>query len=219
MKTSFKLLTLFLAVTLVACNNKPIEEIEGFDYGTVKDNEYTNKFFNIKVSVPQGWKVQSQEQNKALMAEGAEMAAGDNAGLKKALKASEVNSASLLTVFQFDVASTQGYNPNFLMVADNLAKAPMIKTAKDYLDQTKTLMKSSQMPIKTMSDSYEKRTVNGIDFTTMDITMDINGTEVYQKYMCTVKDGFAIGFIYSYVDQNQKSALEKVVSSIDEYTR
>ena len=219
MKPIAKLLTFFLAITIAACNNKPIDEIEGFDYGTVKDNEYTNKFFDIKVSIPAGWKVQSQEENKALMADGADLVAGDNATVKKAMKAAEVNSANLLTVFQYATEAAPGYNPNFLMVAENLKNALTIKTAKDYLDQTKTLMRTSQLPIKSINEKYENITVNGIDFTTMDIVMEVEGTEVYQKYICTIKDGFALGFIYSYVDQQQKTMLDKVVQSISPYRR
>ena len=51
----------------------------------------------------------------------------------------------------------------------------------------------------------------------MNVVMDVNGIPVYQTYMATVKDGFALGFIYSYGDESQKAQLEKVTKSIAPY--
>lgn len=217
MKQSIKLLLFVAALALTGCKDKAIVEQEGFDYGTVANNKYTNKFFNIEMDVPAGWDVQDQEQRDAMMKEGQEIAAGDNEMMKAQIKASEINSANLLTVYQHKVGADVEYNPSFMLVAENLKKFPAIKTGDQYLDNAKQLLTSSAMKISKIDDTYTKRDINGIEFHAMNVVMDVNGIPVYQTYMATVKDGFALGFIYSYGDESQKAQLEKVTKSIAPY--
>lgn len=218
MKQTITFMLFIAALTLTGCkDNTPIVKQEGFDYGAVANNKYTNKFFNIEMDVPAGWDVQDQQQRDALMKEGQKVAAGDNEMMKAQIKASEINSANLLTVYQHKIGAAVEYNPSFMLVAENLKNFPAIKSGDQYLDNAKKLLTSSAMKITHIDDKYAKKTINGLDFHAMNVTMDVNGVPVYQMYMATVKDGFALGFIYSYGDETQKTQLEKVANSIAPY--
>jgi len=220
MKQSIKLMLFITAFALTACNKTtPIVEEEGFDYGKVVNNKYSNRFFNIEMDVPAGWNVQDQEQREALMKQGQEAVAGDNAIMKAKLKASEVNSANLLTVYQHEVGAAVDYNANFMLVAENLKNFPSIKSGGQYLDNAKKLIKNSPANISQMDDSYTKKVINGIEFYTMNVTMNVQNIPIHQMYMATVKDGFALGFIYSYMTKEQKTDLENVTNSIKPYRR
>lgn len=217
MKQAITLMLFITALTLTGCKQKPIVEQEGFDYGTVANNKYTNKFFNIEMDVPAGWDVQDQKEREAIMKEGQKIAAGDNATLKAAIKASEVNSANLLTVYQHKMGAAVEYNPSFMLVAENLKNFPTIKTGAQYLDNAKKLLSSSTMDITHIDDKYTKRNIKGIDFYVMNVTMNVQNIPIHQLYMTTIKDGFAVGFIYSYMTEDQKTELEKVANSIAPY--
>jgi hypothetical protein len=220
MNLKIKTLALFIAVALTGCNKaKPIEEEKGFDYGSVKDGLYTNNFFDIQVDVPKDWKVQSQEQSEAMMKQGAEAVAGDNKRMKAALKASEVNTASLLTVFQHDPGAAVEYNPNFMLVAENLKAFPGIKTGKEYLFQTRKILSTAQVNYTYMDEDFKKEDINGIEFYVMNVRIDIGGGTVQQSYLATVKDGFALGFIYSWHNDEEKAKLEKIKNSIKPTSR
>jgi hypothetical protein len=215
MNLKIKAIVLFIAVALTACNkSKPIEEQEGFDYGKVENGLYTNKFFKVQMAVPQGWRVQSQEQAKAIMKEGADVVAGENENMKAAIKASEVNTANLLTVFQHDPGAAVQYNPNFMLVAENLKAFPGVKTGKEYLFQTRKMLATAQVKYTHMDEDFQKIDLNGMDFYVMNVSIDFNGVNINQSYMATVKDGFALGFIYSWNDDAQKAQLEKVKNSL-----
>ena len=217
MKNAITLLLFITALAFTGCKDKPIAEEEGFDYGTVANNKYTNKFFDIEMDVPAGWDVQSQEQRDAIMQEGQKLAAGDNQLMKAKIKASEINSANLLTVYQHKMGETADYNPSFMLVAENLKKFPAIKSGNVYLDNAKKLLTTSALNITHIDDNYGHKNLRGLDFYIMNVTMNVNGVLVYQLYMATVKDGFALGFIYSYGNEEQKRDLEKVASSIAPY--
>ncbi|KGO93401.1 hypothetical protein [Flavobacterium subsaxonicum] len=213
------LFILLVALVVTSCNNKPIIEEEGFDYGAVKNNRYTNRFFDIQIAIPQNWVVQTQEQSKELMKEGAEFVAGDNEKMKAAIKASEVNSASLLTVFQYKEGIAEIFNPSFMLVAESLKRAPGVRSGEDYLSQSRKLLLSGQVQYKHIDENFKKVRVNGWEFYAMNLAIEMEGVSIYQTYMATVKDGFALCFIYSYNDEEQKAQLEKVVQSIDYYKK
>jgi hypothetical protein len=220
MKQNIKLLVLLVAVALTGCNNKPITEQQGFEYGSVKNGRYTNKFFDIQVEVPAGWDVQSQAQNDALMEEGKDLVAGDDKMMKAAIKASEINTAGLLTVFkEKQGTNTTAFNPSFMLVAENLKNAPGVRSGKDYLGHSRKLMMAGQVKYSHLDETFEKRTINGWEFYTMNATVDIPGAIVKQVYLATVKDGFALGFIYTYGDEAQRAELEKVINTIDYYKK
>ena len=215
----FNLFVLLLAVTLTACNNKPITEEEGFDYGTVKNNRYTNAFFDIQVAIPENWVVKTQEQSKQLMKEGADIVAGDNEKLKNAIKVSEVNSATLLTVFEYEDGVAKMFNPSFMLLAESLKKAPGITTGEQYLFQSRKMLVAGQLKYDHIDEEFKKVRINGWDFYAMNATIAFEGVTVTQTYLATTKDGFALCFIYSYNDDEQKASLEKVVQSIDYYKK
>jgi len=219
MKQNIKLFILFIAVALTGCNNKPITEEQGFEYGSVKDGRYTNKFFDIQMDVPKDWDVQSQAENDAIMEEGKNMVAGDNKNMKAALKASEINTAGLLTVFKDKPGTTPTFNPSIMLVAENLKNAPGVKTGKEYLFHSRKLMLAGQMQYNHIDEDFAKREINGWEFYTMNVSANYSGVTVNQVYLATVKDGFALGLIYSYADEAQKAELEKLINTVDYYKK
>lgn len=220
MKRTTKLLVLFLAIALTGCNNKPITEEQGFEYGTVANGRYTNKFFDVQIAVPQGWDVQTQEQNDALMEQGKDMVAGGNKSMKAAIKASEINTASLLTVFkQKPGTNTTEFNPSYMLVAENLKNAMGVKSGKEYLFQSRKIMMAGQVNYIHLDDTFEKRMINGWEFYIMNVVAEHQGVTVKQTYIATVKDGFALAFIYSFGNEAQHAELEKVINTIDFYKK
>lgn len=66
-----------------------------------------------------------------------------------------------------------------------------------------------------MTKSFKKRTINGIDFYQTTITIDVEGVPVYQTYLVTIENNFALSLVYSYLNEEQKSELEeKVINTI-----
>ena len=219
MKQNITLLIAFVGLTLTGCNNKPITEEQGFEYGKVNNGRYTNTFFDIQINVPKTWFVQSQEQSQEIMDEGQKIVAGDNENMKRALKASEINSAGLLTVFKYEQGAAVAFNPSIMLVAENLKNAPGIKSGNEYLFHSRKLMVAGQIKYTRLDEKFEKRVINGWEFYVMNAAADYNGTTVSQTYIATVKDKFALAFIYSYADDEQKAELEKLINTIDFYKK
>ena len=204
---------IILTVLTLSCstNNKP----ENFDYGKVENNKYSNSFFEFSMDLPADWIVQTKEQTENLAKMGQELVAGDDKNIKAALKASEINSANLLAVFKYEVGAAVEYNPNFMLVAENLKNAPGIKTGSDYLFQSRKILKQSQVQYEHIDETFEKVIINNNEFYLMNAHLNYMGLSIKQVYYSTILNGFCLSAIISFIDDEQRKDLELILKSME----
>ncbi|HLF35805.1 MAG TPA: hypothetical protein VI583_16295 [Cyclobacteriaceae bacterium] len=180
---------------------------QDFDYGRIKNNSYQNKYFNFEMKIPSGWVVLTKEQADELTKAGQEMVAGDDEKLQAVMKASEINTANLLAVYQFELGSPVDFNPNFMIVAENIKNAPGIKKGSDYLFQSKRILEQGQFKYDYLSPDFELENINGTEFYKMIAKLNYMGLEIEQVYYSTVLKGFSFNVIISYTSEEQKEIL------------
>ena len=213
MKTSFQfiLISLFLTISF-SCKEDGANS--GFDYGKAENGKYVNSYFDFEMTIPEGWSVQSREQTDNLSKIGKDMVTGSDENMKAAIDASEINSATLLAVFRHDLRTPVKYNPNIVLVAENLSKAPNIKTGADYLTNTRNFLKQSQMKHDHIDDVFQQKTIGGAEFYVMNVIVNYGGIQIHQTYYATIQKGFGIVATIAYLNDNEKVALQKAVNSI-----
>lgn len=225
MKTFLYSLNIFLfSLILFSCNNlsgdaetEEVPEIgipESFDYGKVENDVYRNKYFKCSMRVPKDWIVQDKETVKELAETASERVAGDDEVLKEAVEVGQINSANLLAVSKLDIATALEPNPNFMLLAENVSRAPQIAEGKDYLEQAKMLMSRSQMTYSSISDHFEKEVINGEVFYRMDVTVVNGGIDVKQCYLATIKKKFAFVIVVTYFDDSQKDFIFDYIKTL-----
>jgi hypothetical protein len=213
MKTTVKSLSILLfIIVLTGCGRfgKP----DDFDYGVVENGKYINTFFKCKMDLPSKWVIKDQNQRDSLMKEGSKEVAGDNARLKAALKVSEVNTANLLTAFQYEEDSVIIYNASFLLIAENVRNSG-IKNGDDYLYATKKFLAKSEFKYDSIDENFTKEVIGGKDFYKMNATKNIGDVTVKQIYYSTVLKGFSFNAIISYVTDEQKEELQKSLMTLE----
>ena len=213
MKITNKVAGLILAIVLTPlCYS--YSQTEDFDYGRVENGVYKNTYFNFMIRIPSNWVVQSKEQTDKLSETGKKLLAGDDENMKAALKATEVNTANLLAVFQYEMGSAVQYNPNFAVVVESLKMAPGVKNGSDYLYQAKRIIEQGQFKYDHLSEKFEKEVINGTEFYKMDAYLKYMGLEIKQIYYAAIVKGFAFNVIISYVTDEQKKTLLGSVNSM-----
>ena len=193
-----------------ASKSKP----DTFDYGSVNDNVYKNSFFKCNITLPKDWVVQSKEQTELLANVGKNLVAGEDKKLESIIKASEVNTANLLSVFQYELGAAVKYNPNIMIIAENVKNVPGIKKGSDYLFQARNLMKQSQFQYDYLSEDFEEKTINSKKFYKMDAHMGYMGLEIKQIYFSTIINEFSFIVIVSYINDDQKKILLESINSL-----
>lgn len=218
MHQTLKALLFIALIALTGCNeykDRPVavKEIEGFDFGHVRNNTYTNTFFNIKMDVPNGWLVQDEKQKEELMKHGREASLSNDQKKNVAIKASEITTANLFTAFCRE-PGTVAFNHSLIIIAENIGQYSMNITPEIYLENANKMLRSSQMEIIQIDNSFRKKELNGMEYYEMGLVNFVENMNVRQTYLITIDKGFVFGFIYSYTDDEQKKELEKAIYSL-----
>lgn len=204
-----------LALILLSVAPNCLSQVQtDFDYGIVANGRYTNRFFGIEMTLPQDWVVQSREQVDRMNQLGKDLFTGDDAKLKAVVKASQVNSATLLTLFKYEKGSPVTYNANMLIIAENIKNLPGIKSGKDYLFQAHRVLEMGQFKYDHVDSEFAKETINGIEFYKMNAEVTYMGIKITQTYYSTVINKFAFSFIISYASDEQKNELIYSLNSL-----
>ncbi len=199
-----------LLLSITGCDSKPEADI---DYGTISNNVYSNKYFDISINVPDTWFVQSQADQKALMETGSNLMAGDDKNLKKLIKESEKQTVNLFTFFKFEPGAPVDFNPSIISVAERVAHMPGIKKGSDYLFHTRKLIESGQLNYEFPNDVYTKE-VSGLSFDVMPAQITVNNTTVYQEYYVVIIKDYALAFILSFSSDSDKKELDSILNEL-----
>ena len=200
------LIALFL-MALFGCN---FNKNKAFDCGTVKDNVYTNTYFNIEFKLPEKWVVQSKEQIEYIKEVSKDFLDNDS---KKILEAGKVKSANLLIAYKHELGSAVDFNPSFSFLTENLKRTPGIKTGKDYLFHARKLLKYNKLNYK-IDKKLKSLSLSNKKFYIMHCECNVLGMNVIQEYISTVHKKFALNFVITYLRKEDKDLLINCLKKI-----
>ena len=196
-------------LTIAGCKHQP----KNFDYGKIEKGVYTNNYFDFEIPVPANWAVQNKEQVQQLHKTGEELVSGNNKELGAKIKASDVRTAILLTVFKNKTdAVTDKFNSSFIILSENLGGMP-IKKGSDYLAHAKEIMQQSNMSYQFAPD-YSTEKIGNKEFDRMDVSLNGQTGNVQQSYYSVIDRDFALSMIISYGDDQQKAELKNIINKI-----
>ena len=200
----------WLTLLITGCDTKTQADIS---YGTIHDNVYNNKYFDISINVPDAWFVQSQAEQKALMETGSNLIAGEDKTLKAVMKESEKQTVNLFSFFKFEPGSSVNFNPNIISVAERVSHIPGIKKGSDYLFHAKKLLESGQMNYEFPNNIYTKE-ISGASFDVMPAQITVKNITVYQEYHALKVKDYVLAFILSYSSDPEKAELENALNKL-----
>lgn len=210
MKRLIMIISVFL-IFQAGSGSKASDEI---DFGTIENSTYKNNYFGFSIKIPTGWSVQDEEMRQKIMDTGRKMVAGDDKNLNAAIKASEMQTLNLLTVFKYEVGSPVEFNPSIACLAEKIHHMPGIKRGKDYHFHTRRILENNQNITVSFPKEIYTKEVDGINFDIMTLEMPFGSKTVKQKQYATVMKGYALLIIVSFLSSEEEAELEKVLESI-----
>ena len=214
MRTKPLFLLPLIILLMISCSKD--SKTANFDYGKIEKNIYSNSFFKMVITLPDGWHFLTDEQNKGLMNKSSELLTKENNTINKNIEASKVTTALLLTALQHEVGTDTIFNPNMVIIAENLKNNPNVKSPADYLVLTrKTLVQTTQI---ISTDCISNVNINGTNLSTMRLISADNKTNanerIIQKYYVHILNKFAITAILTYKTEDQRLLLEQAISTL-----
>jgi len=169
------------------------------DYGEVKDDVYSNAFFNFSMNIPNGWVLSKElmdEINKTVFVD-------DN----KEMNVLNKNTTYLLTVFLSEfIPENNTFNPCLEIAAINLKAVPKLKTELEAIPNSQTVIPKAEFYDYVV---FDRETINGIEFY---LRETVAGS--IQKCYVIILNDFALCFSISFADKEQEDILMQSIKSI-----
>jgi hypothetical protein len=186
----------------------------GPDYGLVEGSTYTNQFFGLTLTLPEGWQAHGEAAKKEIRAAGQGLI-----GPKDPAKIAEVErnarrTFNLLTVTQYPLGASGPVNPTLLCFAERLpATAADLTDAVYMAAMKKALLQSTQARVTIVRDVYAE-SVGGKSFSVFDATSEFRGVTIYSRYYGRVMKGYALVLGLSYPTPEPLPAQVEAVKSV-----
>ncbi|MCL2327931.1 MAG: hypothetical protein FWC39_05385 [Bacteroidetes bacterium] len=212
MKDILRFTEVVLLFLLLGCNTNA----QMFDYGRIENDVYYHSFFKMKISLPSGWIVKTQEQLQKQSERGAKIIAGNDEDMKALIStvdANDIKNANLLGISKYEQGAAVNFNPNLSLIAENVKDSPGIKTGGDYLFHLRKLLQQVQLPYS-IDEEFERKVISNQEFYVLNSSLTYLGRNVTQIWYATIRDGFCLLFTLSFADDEQKNELTEIIKSI-----
>ena len=218
------ILTIAIIVFLIAiifvpgCNKANSRKIpKDFDYGTWTGTTYRNDFFGFSITIPEGWHVTGSDGMKTAIHEAQDLLgdAINQSEMEKMVKISDITTANLFLVSRYSdeqAMELEAFNPNIGLFAENLGEAGK------RIDQAKYVSLFRQNLTKAIPGivfkSETNKTIGGLEFTSVQTQFTIQEILISQEHLVCLKNGFAITFVLSTLEESEKSLLDDIIATL-----
>lgn len=180
------------------------------DLGILRQNTYTNEFFELKIEFPYGWLVGDNTLEAQLLAIETQTVKTAQAKSQKALKDAVNRLVPLLGGYRV-LPGLSAENSSLRIMVESLSSNPGIKTSRDYLN---AVLKSFGIIKTTAAFSVSEIKSETIDGKQIDYIETNYGDNLKRNYVL-VKKGFAVLIVINSYKTEDFDELHKVLSEAD----
>jgi hypothetical protein len=184
--------------------------LESPDAGEVAGRIYTNKFFGLRLSYPEGWFVLSDVGKEAIKERAPEIVkpGQPRRDIERALE----RTYNLFSVAQYFTAPPGETSASMLCVAEalpvtNLTPLQFARYARDYV------IPQMNLKIEVLGEPEAER-VGGEEFAVLRLRIESPLGPVTQEHHVTIRRGYAVAFTLTYTTAGQRAKLGEVLDSV-----
>jgi hypothetical protein len=170
--------------------------------------------FGLSIKPPKDWYALGSNELNDLMEMAADVASAGQDDLAAILDASQIKTYNLFAISRYETGFPVDENPNIMAVAENVSSSPGVKNGRDYFFHAKRLM-AQATPNYKIEKGYKIRTIGGVDFDQMDLTIELAGILTRQSYYAAKHDDYMIVIIQSYYTEDGKELTSNVIDTIE----
>ena len=206
-----KRLSPIVPIILLLCSHANAQS--QVDLGVVQDGTYINRGFGFTFTYPKDWVVHGEATNERIKELGKEKIAESGGASRASVEVAMKSTYYLLTVFRYAIG-TPGitFNPAILIMAEKVSHAPGITNGRDYLLNMRVgLTKAGQQVL--LKEPMEVHFA-GLQFFRDNYAVDMNGVHMVQSHFATLKNGYALVFIFLGPDE---ASLDEMTKAMDTF--
>jgi hypothetical protein len=178
--------------------------------GHLEGGVYVNDFFGLSLSVPRDWEVISAQRRGELIEESKKALRGQDQKKQAQVNASIERSTILLSMTKFPAG--QPSNAAFMLIAERIP-SPSIRSGFDVLRAVEALAKGTNFTVE-FQGGVRTEQIGGADFGVATIKNSSPYGVFMQKAYVTTKNGYALQFFYTYLDEADLPTLDSIIKSV-----
>lgn len=184
------------------------------DLGKVEGRTYTNEQFGVSLDAPEGWAVLDAATMKTIQENAKNIFKDEkNAAVKRGLEEAVNQTTPLFIVSKFPPGTVNTFNATLVCAAERIPTA-VIKTPRDYYDTMLHSMKLSQGMDVQVVEPFKLKRIGATDFGTYTLKITSNVGIMMQKQLISIKSPYAFGVVFTYTEEGDLAAFDKIVGSI-----
>ena len=184
------------------------------DQGRLAGGIYSNDFFGLSFGVKEGWVAMDAATRKKMMDAGRAVLEDGLAQKKREqMDAAMARTVFLISVSKYDVNTpSPEFNALLMCMAERVPTA-VIKTGPDYVATSLRALNETAAKAELVG-RVRAETLGGAPFTVADIKLMAGPRTVAQRYYVRLVKGYALVFVYTYVDEADLPALEEMIKTV-----
>src|SRR5579864_301287 len=184
------------------------------DYGHIDGSVYSNEFFGLHISIPAGWSVAGEAAKKQLIEKGKELIKSPDAASQHGIDESVNRTTQLLTISRFEINKPNAQtNPSLVCLVERLPDAAAGIKSRDYAALVGDGLKGSSLTLAPVGEIHAE-TVDGVEFSVLDVKGKVQEQDVYQKYYVNIVKGYSLVFITTYYSDDDHKLTAAIVASV-----
>lgn len=178
--------------------------------GRVDGRTYSNEYFGLEVTLPDDWLIHSKETVERVKEKGKDLIKPDDKKTIAAVEASIDRTIHLVLA----TPNTPGQRPRAgVQITAEPDRHGFLKTGADYLTQLKQMTMQIKLPMEIVED-IKPVTINGVDFYVIQLKVLERGLELGQRVYATIRKGYALIYLTTYSNEDERKASDRIVGSI-----
>ena len=179
-------------------------------FGEIEDNSYKNKFFNVKITLPETWLVQESEVGKAIKKAGEDAIKGKTTQIQNAFDEATQRVSVLFTASK-DILGIEN-NAIMIFAAEKNTPLMQLRNGEDYLRlNIQTFQKMQMPPDFKYSEKIESEKIGSETF----YYIDVERAAYKQRLYATYRTGYALFFTLSYTTNEDLEKMRSILKNSD----
>jgi len=205
------LVACMLLFFVAACGERSEKNTNAHSQETVVENGIVkNAFFKLSFEPIEDWYLLSDQELRQLLNLGERIATAESEDLGRIVEATREANVAIFGIFEHAPGSPVPLNPNVLVQAEDVSHAPGVKTGADYYFHTKQVLRETGLNF-VFGETLQKKSISGIEFDQMNVSLTYQGQEVKQRYYATRYEDYILMIIESGYGEGTAAVLDRIV--------
>lgn len=188
--------------------------------GNLDGSTYTNDYFDLTFTIPQGWSTSTKQEVQRAVQAGAEILGSDNEDTGKKLEevTADEKLTDLVMVRKYPKSCKAEFNTSFNLTASDVGAVGWVssffkKSPTIYLEGMSEQLARYGLNVKFTEPTERK--IGKTRIASSDGMMEYNAKTIKYRYLLAIKRNHALTFTFCYIDDADLKIYESIIDSIE----